>query len=83
MHDKIQLWTVSVQDKAAALEGAGYKVMKRLSFTKSNVALAHVLVAVQGKVWDFVGPAYDEARLQQRGWIPWMPEECPAGHQVI
>jgi hypothetical protein len=80
MHNKGQLWTASVRVRAASLERAGYKVMKRLSTTKSGIALAHVLVAVEGKVWDFVGPATAVENLE---WTHWLPEECPAAHQVF
>lgn len=82
MHDKLQLWTSSVRNKAFDLEKGGYKTMKRLSTTEAGVDVAHVMVAVGGKIWDFVGEARDLETLKKEGWTAWLDEECPKAHQV-
>ena len=61
-HEKVQLFVGDVAAKAAALEAAGYPVMRRRSTAVSSddpsgaeVAVGHAMVPVGGKVWDFVG----------------------------
>jgi len=82
MHDKVQLWTTSVRTKAEQLEAAGYPVMKRLSTATDGVtSIGHVLVPVEGKIWEFVGQL-EAVDAKAAGFEAWALEECPTAHQI-
>ena len=56
--------------------------MKRASTMTDGTIMGHALVAIAGRVWDFVGPLPTRLAAENKGFQAWAPEECPAAHRV-
>lgn len=79
MHNKIQMYTQNVDERAAKLESAGYKVMRRLSYWKDGkTLLAHASTQLSGHIWEFVGLAPKDVT----DWTFWKINECPKAHSI-
>lgn len=79
LHNKLQMYISAPEERAQLLEGAGYKVMRRLSYWRdTETLLAHVSTQMSGKVWEFVGLAPSDTTLYQF----WSDDECPAAHKI-
>jgi hypothetical protein len=90
MHDKVQLFVGDVVTKSKDLEAADHKVMRRSSIVKATneqgktveYTIGHAMVAISGKIWDFVGVIDDPMVAVSEGFDNWSDDECPLAHEI-
>jgi hypothetical protein len=90
MHDKVQLFVGDVVSKGKALETADHTIMRRSSVVKSTnelgesveYTIGHAMVAISGKIWDFVGVIDDPMVAVTEGFDKWSDDECPLAHEI-
>lgn len=90
MHDKVQLFVQDVVQKGLELEFAGHKVLRRQSEhiqpnehgVNVKHTIGHVMVAVGGKVWDFVGEISDVTTALTEGFDKFEESECGKASQL-
>ncbi|KAH8094278.1 hypothetical protein JL720_4272 [Aureococcus anophagefferens] len=79
MHSKIQLFASNLSAFVGPL--ADLPTFERVSVDPDGVRVAHVGVAVAGRVVEFVGPA---SSLGESWTAPaWAEAECPAAHALV
>ena len=75
-HNKVQLFARNVTAYAERFAAGGVPTLKRLSYDAAGVAVAHVSVAIAGRVYEIVGAATGS----QTGWPAWSAAECAPAH---
>ena len=82
MHNKVVLFVPDLSFHQDALNEGGVAYMRRLStLTGDGTTMAHLSVAVQGRVYELVGPA---SSADTTGFAYWSGSdgECPAAHDL-
>ncbi|KAK7233849.1 hypothetical protein SO694_00100063 [Aureococcus anophagefferens] len=75
-HNKVQLFARNVTAYAERFAAGGVPTLKRLSYDAAGVAVAHVSVAVAGRVYEIVGAATGA----ETAWPAWSSAECAPAH---
>lgn len=87
MHNKFVMFTNDVAAKAQELGDDGFATLMRMSKHRDGYMVGHVLVPMEGYIWEFVGMAPPECDDSSPtvgicSFTTWEAEECPAAHAV-